>query len=65
MEALVAFVAAHWLAVALAAYAIVSDVMPFLPTKANGIAQAVLNSIKWLVSTFKPGALPPAAGGAK
>jgi len=42
----------HWGYVALA-YAVVSDVMPFLPSKANGIAQAIANILK-AVMAAKP-----------
>lgn len=41
------WIVAHWGYVALA-YALVSDIMPFLPTKANGVAEAVLRVLGFL-----------------
>lgn len=49
-----AYLAAHWVAILTAAIAIASEIMPFLPTRANGIVQAGINIGKWALSKKAP-----------
>lgn len=51
---MLAYLAAHWVAILTAAVAIASEIMPFLPTKANGIVQAGINVGKWVLSKKAP-----------
>lgn len=48
---------AHWPMLLAMLIALMSEVLPFLPTKANGIVQAILNVLKAL-----PAPKPPTNG---